>query len=78
MAVIMIDGIDLGERTIGVALGITTEGIKIPLGLWVTARPRKRRHARCGMASMLQFLEDGTDLATKQVELLARVGLAPG
>ena len=34
LAVMMIDGIDLGERTNVVALGITTEGIKIPLGLW--------------------------------------------
>ena len=30
----MIDGIDLGERTNVVVLGIMTEGIKIPLGLW--------------------------------------------
>ena len=34
LAVMMIDGIDLGERTNVVALGITTEGVKIPLGLW--------------------------------------------
>ena len=34
LAVMMIDGIDLGERTNVVALGITTEGLKIPLGLW--------------------------------------------
>jgi hypothetical protein len=33
-AVMMIDGIGLGERTNVVALGITTEGVKIPLGLW--------------------------------------------
>jgi transposase-like protein len=30
----MIDGIDLKGRTNVVALGITTEGVKIPLGLW--------------------------------------------
>jgi transposase-like protein len=34
LAVMMIDGIDLGERTNVVALGITTDGVKIPLGLW--------------------------------------------
>jgi putative transposase len=34
LAVMMIDGIDLGDRTNVVALGITTEGAKIPLGLW--------------------------------------------
>ncbi len=34
LAVMMIDGIDLGERTNVVCLGITTEGVKIPLGLW--------------------------------------------
>lgn len=34
LAAMMLDGIDLGERTHVVALGITTEGVKIPLGLW--------------------------------------------
>src|SRR4029077_14561594 len=34
LAVMMIDGIDLGDRTNVVALGITTEGAKIPLGVW--------------------------------------------
>ena len=34
LAVIMLDGIDLKGRTNVVALGITTEGVKIPLGLW--------------------------------------------
>ena len=34
LAVMMIDGIELGERTNVVALAITTEGVKIPLGLW--------------------------------------------
>ena len=50
LAVMMIDGIDLGERTKVVALGITTEGVKIPLGLWegstedasvATSQPRR-------------------------------------
>jgi len=34
LAVMMIDGIDLKGRTNVVALGITTEGVKVPLGLW--------------------------------------------
>jgi putative transposase len=34
LAVMMIDGLELQGRTNIVALGITTEGVKIPLGLW--------------------------------------------
>jgi putative transposase len=34
LAVMLLDGIDLKGRTNVVALGITTEGVKIPLGLW--------------------------------------------
>ena len=34
LAVMMIDGIELKGRTNVVALGITTDGVKIPLGLW--------------------------------------------
>ncbi len=34
LAVLMVDGIELKGRTNVVALGITTEGVKIPLGLW--------------------------------------------
>jgi len=34
LAVLMLDGIDLKGRTNVVALGITTEGVKVPLGLW--------------------------------------------
>jgi len=34
LAVLMLDGIELQGRTNIVALGITTEGVKIPLGLW--------------------------------------------
>ena len=33
-AVLMIDGIELKGRTCVVALGITTGGVKSPLGLW--------------------------------------------
>lgn len=34
LAVMMLEGLEIAERTHVVALGITTEGIKIPLGLW--------------------------------------------
>jgi transposase-like protein len=34
LAVLMLDGIDLKGRTNIVALGISTEGVKVPLGLW--------------------------------------------
>ena len=34
LAVLMLDGIDLKGRTNVVALGSTTDGVKIPLGLW--------------------------------------------
>jgi putative transposase len=34
LAVMMLDGLEIAERTHVVALGISTEGHKIPLGLW--------------------------------------------
>ena len=34
LAVMMLDGLDIAERTHIVALGISTDGVKIPLGLW--------------------------------------------
>jgi putative transposase len=34
LAVMMLDGLEIAQRTHVVALGITTDGIKIPLGLW--------------------------------------------
>jgi putative transposase len=34
LAVLMLDGIELKSRTNIVRLGITTEGVKLPLGLW--------------------------------------------
>jgi putative transposase len=34
LAVLMLDGIELKGRTNIVALGITTDGVKVPLGLW--------------------------------------------
>jgi transposase-like protein len=34
LAVMMLDGIEIADRTHVVALGISTEGVKLPLGLW--------------------------------------------
>jgi putative transposase len=34
LAVMMLDGLEIAQRTHVVALGITTDGVKIPLGLW--------------------------------------------
>jgi putative transposase len=34
LAIMMLDGLEIADRTHVVALGITTEGVKIPLGLW--------------------------------------------
>ena len=34
LAVMMLDGIEIADRTHVVALAITTEGVKVPLGLW--------------------------------------------
>jgi putative transposase len=34
LAVMMLDGLEVSDRTHVVALGITTDGVKIPLGLW--------------------------------------------
>ena len=44
LAVMMLDGLELKGRMMIVALGITTEGVKIPLGLWEGSdRERDRR-----------------------------------
>src|SRR6266496_1807649 len=34
LAVMMLDGLEIADRTHVVALGITTDGVKLPLGLW--------------------------------------------
>jgi transposase-like protein len=34
LAVMMLDGLEIAERVHVVALGVTTDGVKIPLGLW--------------------------------------------
>ena len=34
LAVMMLDGLEIAERVHVVALGVSTDGVKIPLGLW--------------------------------------------
>ena len=34
LAVMMLDGLEIAGRVHVVALGISTEGVKVPLGLW--------------------------------------------
>jgi len=34
LAVMMLDGLEIADRVHVVALGVTTEGVKVPLGLW--------------------------------------------
>ena len=46
LAVMMLDGLEIADRTHVVALGISTEGVKIPLGLW-EGSTRTRRWSRC-------------------------------
>ncbi|HEX5194315.1 MAG TPA: transposase [Solirubrobacteraceae bacterium] len=45
LAVMMLDGLEIADRTHVVALGISTEGVKIPLGLWERSTERANRDA---------------------------------
>lgn len=42
LAALMLDGIELKGRCCVVALGVTTDGVKVPLGLWDGSRENKR------------------------------------
>jgi transposase-like protein len=57
LAVMMIDGIDLGERTNVVALGITTERRNVPLGLWEGST----ENAAVATALLSDLVERGLD-----------------
>ncbi len=57
LAVMMIDGLDLKERTHVVALGITTDGVKIPLGLWEGST----ENATVATALLSDLVERGLD-----------------
>ncbi len=57
LAVLMLDGIDLKGRTNIVALGITSEGVKIPLGLWEGST----ENATVATALLSDLIERGLD-----------------
>jgi putative transposase len=59
LAVLMLDGIDLKGRTNVVALGITTEGVKIPLGLWEGST----ENATVATALLADLVDRGLDTA---------------
>jgi putative transposase len=57
LGVMMIDGLELQGRTNVVALGITTEGVKIPLGLWEGST----ENATVATALLADLVERGLD-----------------
>jgi len=57
LAVMMLDGLELKGRTNIVALGITTEGVKIPLGLWEGST----ENATVATALLSDLVERGLD-----------------
>ena len=57
LAVLMLDGIELKGRTNVVALGITTDGVKIPLGLWEGST----ENAAVATALLSDLVERGLD-----------------
>jgi putative transposase len=57
LAVTMLDGLELQGRTNVVALGITTEGVKIPLGLWEGST----ENATVATALLSDLVERGLD-----------------
>ncbi len=57
LAVLMLDGIELKGRTNVVCLGITTEGVKIPLGLWEGSS----ENATVATALLSDLVERGLD-----------------
>ena len=59
LAVLMLDGIELQGRTNIVALGITTDGVKIPLGLWEGST----ENATVATALLSDLVERGLDPA---------------
>ena len=58
LAVLMLDGVDLKGRTNVVALGITTDGVKVPLGLWEGST----ENAAVATALLSDLVERGLDV----------------
>ena len=57
LAVMMVDGVELKGRTNIVALGITTQGVKVPLGLWEGST----ENATVATALLSDLVERGLD-----------------
>src|SRR5216684_5258136 len=57
LAAMMIDGLELQGRTNVVALGITTDGVKVPLGLWEGST----ENATVATALLSDLVERGLD-----------------
>ena len=57
LAVMMLDGLELKGRMMIVALGITTQGVKIPLGLWEGST----ENATVATALLADLVERGLD-----------------
>jgi putative transposase len=57
LAVMMLDGLEIADRTHVVALGITTDGVKIPLGLWEGST----ENATLARALLADLVERGLD-----------------
>lgn len=57
LAVMMLDGLELKGRMMIVALGITTEGVKVPLGLWEGSS----ENATVASALLSDLVERGLD-----------------
>jgi transposase-like protein len=57
LAVMMLDGLELKGRMMIVALGVTTEGVKIPLGLWEGST----ENATVATALLSDLVERGLD-----------------
>ena len=58
LAVLMVDGIDLKGRTNVVALGVSTDGVKIPLGLWEGST----ENAAVAVALLSDLVDRGLDV----------------
>jgi hypothetical protein len=75
LAVMMLDGVEIAERIHVVALGITTAGVKIPLGLW-EGSTENATLARILLAGLGQLAE--TLCSTNPARACSRSSAAPG
>jgi len=74
LAVLMLDGIELKGRTNVVALGITTGGEKIALGLWEGSS----ENAVVATALLADLVDRGLDRSGRALRARRRQGAAQG